>query len=57
MNATAAYALALALIGTPVTMLAPFVIARLLVDRHGDQVADDIARSRRLDSTCKEPRK
>ncbi|MEU7995366.1 hypothetical protein AB0B83_08515 [Micromonospora sp. NPDC049060] len=43
MNATAAHALALVLIGGPVAMLSPFVIARLLVDQHGSQVADDIA--------------
>ncbi|WP_349880836.1 hypothetical protein ABIH81_14975 [Micromonospora sp. HUAS YX12] len=44
MNSTAAYTLALVLIGGPLAMLAPFVIARRLVDQHGDQVADDIAR-------------
>ncbi|MFF0659258.1 hypothetical protein [Micromonospora tulbaghiae] len=43
MNATAAYALVLVLIGGPVAMLSPFVIARLLVDQHADRVADDIA--------------
>ncbi|SCF45047.1 hypothetical protein [Micromonospora mirobrigensis] len=34
MNGTAAYALGLILIGGPVSMLAPFVIARRLVERH-----------------------
>ncbi|MGC4758809.1 hypothetical protein [Micromonospora trifolii] len=43
MTDTAAYALALVLIGGPLAMLAPFAIARLLVDEHADQVADDIA--------------
>ncbi|MER7589354.1 hypothetical protein ABTW72_17645 [Micromonospora sp. NPDC127501] len=43
MNETAAYALALVLIGGPLAMLAPFVIARRLVDQHGDQVADHVA--------------
>ncbi|MFI7661793.1 hypothetical protein ACIBTW_23205 [Micromonospora parva] len=42
MNETAAYALALVLIGGPLAMLAPFVIARRLVDQHGDRVADHI---------------
>ncbi|MGC5381236.1 hypothetical protein ACPXB1_22450 [Micromonospora sp. DT68] len=41
MNATAAYALALVLIGGPLSMLAPFVIARRLVERHAEQVATD----------------
>lgn len=43
MNATAAYALVLVLIGGPVVMLAPFVIARRLAERHAEQIADDIA--------------
>ncbi len=40
MNDTAAYALALVLTGGPVVMLAPFAIARRLVERHADQVAN-----------------
>lgn len=43
MNTTAAYALALVLIGGPAVMLAPFVIARRTAERHAEQVADDIA--------------
>jgi hypothetical protein len=39
----AAYALALVLIGGPLSMLAPFVIARRTVERHAEQVADDLA--------------
>ncbi|MGY4895047.1 hypothetical protein ACWEEK_05720 [Micromonospora aurantiaca (nom. illeg.)] len=52
MNATAAYALGLVLIGGPVSMLAPLAVARLLVERHARQVADDIARRPRLDATA-----
>ncbi|MEU8170715.1 hypothetical protein AB0B97_29870 [Micromonospora sp. NPDC049004] len=51
MNETAAYALALVLIGGPPAMLAPFVIARRLVDQHGHQVADHIAHFPHLDTT------
>ncbi|MFE9206226.1 hypothetical protein [Micromonospora sp. NPDC007230] len=43
MNTTAAYALALVLIGGPLAMLAPFVIARRLTEQHAEQVADGIA--------------
>ncbi|MEU4382788.1 hypothetical protein [Micromonospora echinofusca] len=43
MTDTAAYALALVLIGGPLSMLAPFVIARRLVVKHADQVAADNA--------------
>ncbi|WBB66914.1 hypothetical protein [Micromonospora sp. WMMD812] len=37
MNGTAAYALGLILIGGPVSMLAPFAIARRLVERHAER--------------------
>lgn len=40
MNGTAAYALGLVLIGGPVSMLAPFVIARRLVERHAAPAPD-----------------
>ncbi|MFI7281698.1 hypothetical protein ACIBOV_15725 [Micromonospora chersina] len=43
MNDTTVYALGLVLVGGPAVMLAPFAIARRLVDQHGQQVADDIA--------------
>ncbi|MDG9674975.1 hypothetical protein [Micromonospora sp. DH14] len=43
MNDTTAYTLALVLVGGPAVMLAPFAIARGLVDQHAHQVADDIA--------------
>ncbi len=39
MNATAAYALGLVLIGGPASMLAPFAIARRLVERHAGRAA------------------
>ncbi|MFI7429253.1 hypothetical protein ACIBPB_19880 [Micromonospora sp. NPDC049836] len=45
MNATAAYALVLVLIGGPAVMLAPFVIARRTAERHAEQVADDVTRT------------
>ncbi|PYC75191.1 hypothetical protein C7C45_04800 [Micromonospora arborensis] len=57
MNETAAYALALVLIGGPLAMLAPFVIARRLVDQHGDQVADNVAHFPHLDTTPATTRK
>ncbi|RAN94809.1 hypothetical protein [Micromonospora noduli] len=44
MNDTTAYALALVLTGGPAAMLAPFAVARLLVDQHAHQVADDNTR-------------
>ncbi|SCG79581.1 hypothetical protein [Micromonospora humi] len=40
MNGTAAYALGLVLIGGPVSMLAPFAIARRLVERHAAPASD-----------------
>ncbi|MFD6712343.1 hypothetical protein AMK25_22400 [Micromonospora sp. TSRI0369] len=43
MTNTAAYALALVLIGGPTVMLTPFVVACLLAAQHSQQVADDIA--------------
>ncbi|MFI7305514.1 hypothetical protein ACIBM8_20065 [Micromonospora aurantiaca] len=52
MNATAAYALGLVLIGGPASMLAPLAVARRLVERHAHRVADDIARLPRLDATA-----
>ncbi|MFR9777297.1 hypothetical protein ACL02O_14725 [Micromonospora sp. MS34] len=39
MTDTAAYALVLVLTGGPLSMLAPFVIARRLVERQAEQVA------------------
>ncbi|MFD6640295.1 hypothetical protein ACFWDN_31265 [Micromonospora chalcea] len=43
MTDTAAYALALVLIGGPLSMLAPLAIARRLVERHAEQVATPTA--------------
>ncbi|RKF25245.1 hypothetical protein [Micromonospora globbae] len=49
MTTTAAYALAAVLLGGPAVMLAPFVVARRLVDRHADEVGPVIRAAGRDD--------
>ncbi|MFC8296280.1 hypothetical protein [Micromonospora orduensis] len=49
MTTTAAYALAAVLLGGPAVMLAPFVVARRLVDRHAGEAGPAIRAAGRDD--------
>ncbi|MGW3789678.1 hypothetical protein ACWD8I_00730 [Micromonospora arida] len=49
MNTTAAYALAAVLVGGPAVMLAPFVVARRLVERHAEETGPAIRAAGRDD--------
>ncbi|WP_328533219.1 hypothetical protein OG836_26130 [Micromonospora zamorensis] len=49
MTSTAAYALVAVLLGGPAAMLLPVAVARLLVDRHADEVGPAIRAAGRDD--------
>ncbi|MGV9762412.1 hypothetical protein [Micromonospora tulbaghiae] len=51
MTPTAAYALAAVLVGGPAVMLAPFAVARRLVDRHAEEVGPIIRAAGRDDAS------